>query len=63
VSASCTKKFTLEISIEWKWVRGHASNRKKEQDFTVPEVLNEAADDLATLARQSPIRTPQDNDH
>jgi hypothetical protein len=34
-----------------------------EQDFTVPEVLNEAADDLTTLARQSPIRTPQDNDH
>jgi ribonuclease HI len=53
----------LPISIEWKWVRGHASSRKKEQDFTVPEVLNEAADDLATLARQSPIRTPQDNDH
>jgi ribonuclease HI len=53
----------LPISIEWKWVRGHASSRKKEQDFTVPEVLNEAADDLATPARQSPIRTPQDNDH
>jgi hypothetical protein len=53
----------LPISIEWKWVRGHASSRKKEQDFTVPEVLNEAADALATLARQSPICTPQDNDH
>jgi hypothetical protein len=41
----------------------HASSRKKEQNFTAPEVLNEAADDLATLARQSPICTPQDNDH
>jgi hypothetical protein len=51
------------LSIEWKWIRGHASSRKKEQDFTVPEVLNKAADALATLARQSPICTPQDNDH
>jgi ribonuclease HI len=39
----------LPISIERKWVRGHASSRKKEQDFTKPEVLNEAADALATL--------------
>jgi hypothetical protein len=53
----------LPISIEWKWVRGHASSRKKAQAFTVPEVLNEAADDLAILARQSPICTSQDNDH
>jgi ribonuclease HI len=55
--------FQLPISNEWKWVRGHASGRKKVQDFTVPEVLNEAADDLATLVRQSPICMPQDNDH
>jgi ribonuclease HI len=53
----------LPISIEWEWVRGHACSRKKEQDFTVPEVLKEVADDLATLARQRPICTPQDNDH
>jgi hypothetical protein len=52
----------LPISIEWKY-RGNVNSRKKEQDFTVPEVLNEAADDLATLACQSSIRTPQDNDH
>jgi ribonuclease HI len=53
----------LPIKIEWQWVRGHASRRKKEQDFTYPEVLNECADDLATLARQSPIRTQQDEAH
>jgi hypothetical protein len=48
----------LPIFIEWKWVRGHASSRNKEQDFIKPEVLNEAADALATLARHSPICTP-----
>jgi hypothetical protein len=28
-----------------------------------PEVLNESADELATIARKAPIRTQQDDDH
>jgi ribonuclease HI len=55
--AICTCLLQLPIS-EWERVRNHASSRKKVQNFTVPEVLNETADDLATLARLSPIRTP-----
>jgi hypothetical protein len=67
----CRQHFDFEVAIrtcllqlpKWEWVRGHASSRKKVQNFTVPEALNEGAGDLATLARQSPVHTPQDNDH
>jgi hypothetical protein len=53
----------LPISISWQRVRGHASHRKKEHEFTYPEVLNETADGLATTGRQSTNLTQQDDDH
>ena len=39
-------------SIQWKWVRGHATRRKQPQDFTWDEQLNVEADALATAARE-----------
>ena len=42
---------SLPLTVTWAWVRGHASRRKKEYDFTWPEVLNSCADEMATAAR------------
>jgi ribonuclease HI len=42
------------IHISWKWVKGHASCRKRPENFTMAETLNEAADALATKARSNP---------
>jgi hypothetical protein len=58
---SCLR--TLSIPITWHWVRGHASRRKDPEDFTFAEVLNEAADELATQARKLPNLTQIDDDH
>ena len=40
--------------VNWKWVKGHASRSKQPHELTWPESLNEAADNLATLARTTP---------
>jgi hypothetical protein len=53
----------LPISISWQWVKGHASRRIDPADFTFPELPNETADGLATLARQSQDLTQTDDDH
>ena len=42
-----------DLHIEWLWVRGHARRRKKPENFTTAEHLNEAADELATAARDN----------
>ena len=39
------------LCVNWKWIRGHASRRKKREDFSRAEILNDAADELATEAR------------
>ena len=39
------------LRVHWEWVRGHAIRRKKRQDFTWAEILNDHADKLATSAR------------
>jgi ribonuclease HI len=44
----------LGVHIHWKWVKGHASRRKRPENFTMAETLNEAADSLATAARSNP---------
>ena len=41
---------SIPLTIDWQWVRGHASRRKQEYDFTWPEVLNSCADEMATSA-------------
>jgi hypothetical protein len=56
----CLKQ--LSFSFSWHRVRGHASRRKQPEDFTFAETLNEAADDLATLARQGRA-LDHDDDH
>jgi hypothetical protein len=57
----CLKQ--LSFSFSWQWVRGPASRRKQPEDFTfLAETLNEAADDLATLARQGRA-LDHDDDH
>ena len=43
------------LNIQWKWVRGHASRRKRPDQFSMEETLNEAADVLATSARRHPV--------
>jgi hypothetical protein len=53
----------LPIPISWQWVWGHASRRKQPHDFSFAEVLNEAADELATIARHSQHLTRTDDDH
>jgi ribonuclease HI len=53
----------LPLSISWQWVKGHASRRKPSDEFTFPETLNETADELATIARQSQNLTQTDDDH
>ena len=48
-------RFCLEqqpLRMTWQWVKGHASQHKKPQDFTWAETLNEKADNLATAARE-----------
>ena len=47
----------LPFAVQWKWVRGHASRRKKRENFTWPEVLNSQADEMATAARDT--KTPK----
>jgi hypothetical protein len=42
------------VNIKWTWVKGHASRRKRPENFTKEETLNEAADTLATTARTLP---------
>jgi ribonuclease HI len=42
------------LHVQWNWVRGHASRRKKPEHFSMAETLNEAADELATGARDYP---------
>ena len=42
------------MTIQWTWVKGHASRRKRPENFTLAEKLNEAADALATTARMNP---------
>jgi hypothetical protein len=53
----------LPFPISWQWVRGHASRRKQPHEFSFAEVLNEAADELATIARHSQHLTRTDDDH
>ena len=43
------------------WVKGHASRRKKQSDFTWAETLNESADKLATEARE--VRSKPESSH
>jgi hypothetical protein len=50
-----------QIMVDWKWIRGHASNRKRRDEFVWAEILNEAADDLATAARD--YTATQDDEH
>jgi hypothetical protein len=52
----------LSISFSWHWVRGHAGRRKQPHEFTFAETLNEAADDLATIARNGRA-LDHDDDH
>jgi hypothetical protein len=47
----------LPILIKWQWVKGHASSRKDRDELTLPELLNETADELATQTRSSPSLT------
>jgi hypothetical protein len=48
--------------ISWHWVKGHASARKRPDELTFPEILNETADELATHARRSKNLTQTDDD-
>ena len=64
----CRANYDLESAIRaslhgqhstfsWIWIKGHAARRKKRQDFSWAETLNDCADGLATEAgnaRQSP---------
>jgi hypothetical protein len=49
------------LSVDWQWIRGHAIKRKRRHKFVWAEVLNEAADNLATAACQCPAQ--QDGEH
>jgi ribonuclease HI len=42
------------LHVQWNWVKGHASRRKKPDHFSMAETLNKAADKLATGARDYP---------
>ena len=46
---------TLPFPVHWKWIKGHAAQRKKPDKLTWLEYLNEISDDLATAAYQLPI--------
>jgi ribonuclease HI len=46
----CLKSFL--VLVDWQWVRGHAIRRKRREKFTRGEALNDAADQLATEARE-----------
>jgi ribonuclease HI len=43
------------VTVDWQWIRGHAIRRKLRHNFVWAEILNEAADDLATAARLYPV--------
>jgi hypothetical protein len=49
--------------ISWYWVKGHASAKKRPDELTFPEILNETADELATKARRSKNITHADDEH
>ena len=59
--ACCISK--INMPIHWQWVRGHASQRKETHEFTWAETLNEAADNLATAARDTTRRADDDKYH
>ena len=45
--------FAIPATVEWVWVRGHAHRRKNNTyDYTWPETLNSAADNMATEAKE-----------
>jgi hypothetical protein len=44
---------TTGIAYQMTWVKGHASWRKRPKNFTDAELLNEAADTMATSARRN----------
>jgi ribonuclease HI len=52
---------SLNVTVTWKWVKGHARRRKKPSEFTWAENLNDQADALATEARD--IRGLHDKSH
>jgi hypothetical protein len=52
---------SLNVTVTWKWVKGHARRRKKPSKFTWAENLNDQADALATEARD--IRGLHDKSH
>ena len=56
----CLKQLPFPFS--WEWVRGHAGRRKEPHEFSFPETLNEAADNLATNARTC-RELDHDDDH
>ena len=39
------------VTVKWSWIKGHPGRRKKPENFTWAEKLNDVADDLATSAR------------
>jgi hypothetical protein len=45
-----------KITVNWQWIHGHAIRRKRWDQFEWAEILNEAADDLATNARNHPMQ-------
>ena len=51
----------LPFDIEWQWVRGHASRKKARTEFKWEEILNEAADELATDARHCAVAFEDDH--
>ena len=68
----CRENYDLEAAIRqcmqrramcanWQWIRGHASRRKKREDFNRAEILNEEADELATEARDCQVGPADDH--
>jgi ribonuclease HI len=49
---SCIR--AMQITVTWKWVKGHARRRKKPCEFLWAENLNDQADILATNVRNLP---------
>ena len=52
----------LPFPVHWRWIKGHAAQRKKPDEPSWPEHLNKFADDLATAAYNIPA-TDIDSDH
>ena len=48
--------------MHWHWIKGHAAQRKKPDELSWPENLNEFADNLSTAAYNLPA-TEIDSDH